>query len=228
MNIALNLLHEYPSLLLLSHACCVSAGYGIHAMQQMLRQYKSSQHVPQDAILAQQWIRARVVKVNDSDNVRVEHLSPLSRLRTLMYGIQQKPDTLNVRLMGIDAPEGAHFGMPAQKFNEEAKLWLTKTLPAGRTVRVRLLRRDQYGRIVGTIVYRPWTVLGINFGFRRNISLEMVKCGWAVVYRQSGAEYDGIQDALEACELRAKQKRIGLWQQKKVVLPHEHKRLYKK
>ena len=55
--------------------------------------------------------------------------------------------TLNIRLAGIDSPEGAAFGNPGQPFHAEAKAFLAK-LTKDRIVRVRLLRLDQYGSAV--------------------------------------------------------------------------------
>lgn len=47
----------------------------------------------------------------------------------------------------MDAPELAHFGNPAQPHGKESLEWLTKTV-LGKRLRVQVLRRDQYGRIV--------------------------------------------------------------------------------
>jgi endonuclease YncB( thermonuclease family) len=55
--------------------------------------------------------------------------------------------TLNIRLAGIDSPEGAAFGQPGQPFHTEAKKFLSE-LTRNRTVRVKLLRLDQYNRAV--------------------------------------------------------------------------------
>lgn len=58
-----------------------------------------------------------------------------------------KNETLSVRIAGVDAPELAHFGNPAQPHGKESLEWLTKTV-LGKRLRVQVLRRDQYGRIV--------------------------------------------------------------------------------
>lgn len=47
----------------------------------------------------------------------------------------------------MDAPECAHFGNPAQAHSAESLEWLKTTL-LGRRMKVQLLRKDQYNRIV--------------------------------------------------------------------------------
>lgn len=69
-----------------------------------------------------------------------------------------KDQTIHIRIAGVDAPEAAHFGRPAQPHSAESLAWLRAELlgnpegamppGGGRRVWVRLLRRDQYGRIV--------------------------------------------------------------------------------
>ena len=58
--------------------------------------------------------------------------------------------TLNIRLAGIDSPEGACFGNPGQPFHIEAKKYLSD-LTRDKLVAVRLLRLDQYNRAVISI-----------------------------------------------------------------------------
>ncbi|KAJ1907734.1 putative endonuclease lcl3, partial [Tieghemiomyces parasiticus] len=62
--------------------------------------------------------------------------------------------------------------------------------------------------------------------FKRNVSLMMVKAGYATIYQQSGAEYGGILEQLKRAEQRAKAKGIGMWSQnmRKYKSPAEHKR----
>lgn len=60
-----------------------------------------------------------------------------------------KNQTLSIRIAGVDAPEMAHFGNPAQPHAKESFDWLVKEV-TGKVVRCQLLRKDQYNRIVGT------------------------------------------------------------------------------
>jgi endonuclease YncB( thermonuclease family) len=54
-----------------------------------------------------------------------------------------KDQTLHIRIAGIDAPECAHFGNPAQPFSKEALEWL-KEYVNGRTVTIRMFDLDRY------------------------------------------------------------------------------------
>jgi endonuclease YncB( thermonuclease family) len=140
------------------------------------------------------------VKVVDSDNFRLQ-LSRWSK------------ETFHLRLAGIDAPEGAHFGQPGQPYWDEAKSFLTN-LVEGKRVEIRLLRRDQHGR----------AVCCAKIG-RRDVSLEMVRHGWAVVYEGKGAEYgDCGKTVLEHYQKQAQKKKLGMWVQSKVETPMDYKR----
>lgn len=131
-------------------------------------------------------------------------------------------NTIHVRLAGIDAPESKAFGMPKQPGSEAAKRWLSdRVLHKG--VVVKLHRRDQYQRLVCS-VWRPYFWV-----FEKNVSLEMVASGNAVVYRQHGAEYDNLEVKLAAAENYARRKRLGVWGLKEgFISPAEHKRRHLK
>lgn len=106
----------------------------------------------------------------------------------------------------------AHFGMSPQPFASEAKEWLTKFVQ-GRPVKIQLHRIDQYGRAVATVLVRrarwPWMLWPVWW----NVSLEMVRAGFATIYRDSGAEYGTIKEALESAEIRARKSKLGMWSQ---------------
>lgn len=155
------------------------------------------------------------VHVNDSDNIRFYHTPLLRFWFPSITREKYKHETLNVRLAGIDAPECAHFGNPAQPFSAEAKAWLTKTI-AKKRVSIIPHRVDQYGRLVATIYYRKWF-------FSRNLSVDMVRAGFACVYDSAGAEYNGDLKVLQYYEARAKRKRIGMWSKGKPTTPKEYK-----
>lgn len=107
----------------------------------------------------------------------------------------------------------AHFGTKSQPFAVEAKEWLTQFVQ-GRKVCIQLHRIDQYGRAVATVwVHRrkfPWI-----WPVWWNVSLEMVKAGFATIYRDTGAEYNGILRDLEAAESKARKAKLGMWIQSK-------------
>jgi len=143
------------------------------------------------------------VSVGDADNFRFFH-TPGGRL--LGWGWLRpvpisrkdisKQGTIHIRLAGIDAPEGAHFGNAAQPYAVEAQAWLTNYV-LGKRVRVTLLSRDRYERVVCSVKIWKW-------GIRRDVSLEMAKAGWAEVYDNSGAEYGGLERELRKAVERAK------------------------
>lgn len=114
---------------------------------------------------------------------------------------------IHVRLAGIDAPEMAHFGRPAQPFSKDAHTWLTDFV-LGRRARAHVLRHDQYKRVVATVYIRRWLF------FRRDVGLQMLRNGWATVYEaKTGAEYGGdkLERKYRDAEALAKKKGRGLW-----------------
>ncbi|CAR30225.1 putative endonuclease LCL3 [Lachancea thermotolerans] len=125
--------------------------------------------------------------------------------------------TLSIRLCGVDAPERAHFGNAAQPFSEEALIWLRHTL-IGKFVWIKPLSLDQYGRCVAKVKFWSWT------GWK-NVSLEMVKNGIAVVYEgKTGAEFDDERDIYIFHEQVARKERRGLWSLKKFETPGNYKK----
>jgi endonuclease YncB( thermonuclease family) len=60
-----------------------------------------------------------------------------------------KDQTIHIRIAGVDAPEAAHFGRPAQPYAPEALAWLKNAIE-GKTLYCRLIHRDQYSRIVSS------------------------------------------------------------------------------
>lgn len=122
-------------------------------------------------------------------------------------------------MAGVDAPENAHFGKPAQPYAAEALKWLSDYL-LHHNVRAYVYKRDQYNRIVGTVFVRKWFI-------QRNVGLEMVKCGLATVYEaKTGAEFGGIKEVYEKAEAKAKRQKIGMWSGKpsEFESPRDYKR----
>jgi endonuclease YncB( thermonuclease family) len=57
----------------------------------------------------------------------------------------------------------------------------------------------------------------------------MVAEGYAIVYRQHGAEYNGLEAQLTAAEKNARLKRLGIWSGNgEFISPSEHKRRHLK
>ncbi|CCE65047.1 hypothetical protein TPHA_0J02270 [Tetrapisispora phaffii CBS 4417] len=151
-------------------------------------------------------------KKSYSSNSIMQLKVPYKNLRNL--------PTIPVRIYAVDAPERAHFGGVTQPFGDEALVWLSYKL-LGRYIWMKPLSVDQYNRCVAKVVY--WTWLGW-----RNISLEMIKEGLAVVYEgKTTAEFDGEEMKFRFYERRAKLKKKGLWVQRRVVSPGEYKKSMK-
>ena len=115
-----------------------------------------------------------------------------------MYG------QIHVRLAGIDAPEGAHFGKPAQPYSAEALAWL-KDYVSNRRVRAYIYKRDQYERVVATVFVRRGLL-------RKDVGKQMLKAGLATIYEaKMGAEFGDFEQKYRRAEAKAKQKKIGMW-----------------
>jgi len=185
-------------------------------------------------------------QIADPDNFRFYH-APLGRLALWSTSFRPIPSarselkgqTLSVRLAGIDAPELAHFGKPAQPHAEEALKHLQYIIADRGKGRVRVfpLRRDQYERVVGTAFVRRRILTlkedgvvrrvfgGWRWGDERrsglhgpvwhvNVGLEMVRRGWATVYEgKIGVEWGskGMEGVYREAEKRAKAERLGIW-----------------
>jgi len=155
----------------------------------------------------------RVTSVGDGDNFHLFH-TPGGRflgwgwLRKVPSARSElKNRTIPIRLAGIDAPEGAHFGKPAQPYAAEALEWLSNFI-LHRSVRARIYKKDQYDRVVATVHVR-------RFLLRRDVGLEMLKRGLATTYEaKSGAEYGGMEKRYRAAEARARARKMGMWAMK--------------
>jgi endonuclease YncB( thermonuclease family) len=123
-----------------------------------------------------------------------------------------------IRIAGVDAPECAHFGRPAQPFSAEALAFLQSYI-TGRRVRAVIWKRDQYERVVATVWVRRWVL------FRRDVGLEMLRRGLATTYEaKSGAEFGGLREIYTKAEFHARRKKKGMWGAPGVVeTPREYK-----
>lgn len=114
------------------------------------------------------------------------------------------PLQIHIRIAGIDAPEGSHFGKPAQPFSGEALAWL-KSYILNRRVRAYIYKRDQYERVVATVWVR-------RFLRRKDVGREMLKAGLATVYEAKvGAEFGEFEQEYRKAEELAKRKKLGMW-----------------
>lgn len=114
-------------------------------------------------------------------------------------------EKVSIRIAGIDAPEGAHFGHPAQPYSKEALDWLTSYI-IHRRVRAYVYKKDQYDRAVATVYVRRWLL-------RRDVGYQMLKLGLATVYEaKTGVEFGpGLEERYRRAEWWAKRGKKGLW-----------------
>jgi endonuclease YncB( thermonuclease family) len=126
----------------------------------------------------------------------------------------------------VDAPElqKRKSDPPSQPFAQEATETMSN-LVMDKTVRIKLLRKDQYGRAVAKVqagrnILPPFS--------RKDVSVELAQRGLATVYTGGGAEYDGKREVLEAKQAQAKKKKDGVWSQgDNMMSPAEFKRQQK-
>jgi micrococcal nuclease len=119
-----------------------------------------------------------------------------------------------IRLVGIDAPEISHKKRePSQPFGQAATKYLAG-LVLNKTVEIKDYGQDRYGR-----------TLGVVFVDGKNVNLEMVKAGYAEVYR--GTPATGFDSApYWKAEEAARAAKKGMWAQgDKYVSPREWRRV---
>ncbi|KAF9950939.1 putative endonuclease lcl3 [Modicella reniformis] len=209
-----------------------------------LRRIPSVAYLTPNMLQGRRVLKGKVTSVGDSDNFRFYHTpggiwTGWGWLRHVPIGTKElKNQTLHVRLAGVDAPEatsltdpsslelafgdleqGAHFGMPAQPFSQESLAWLRSQLN-GQTVLVKPYTKDRYDRVVSMV----WYPRALPFLPKKNANVEVLKVGYAQIYRQAGSEYGGMLQQFEALEAEAKKHKLGIWSQKKVVSAAEHKK----
>lgn len=124
---------------------------------------------------------------------------------TLRANINGQPTT--VRLTCVDAPE------KKQSFGRQASERLKALLPKGQTVSVRPVNKDRYGRTVGEVYVNG-----------QSINLQLVREGYAVVYREYINNCKATKSEYLQAEQQAKSQKLGLWAQSTVCLPKDYRR----
>ncbi|KII90188.1 hypothetical protein PLICRDRAFT_108674 [Plicaturopsis crispa FD-325 SS-3] len=181
------------------------------------RRVRTGDWVTPDMFKRGRWVRGVVTSVGDADNFRLYHTPGVGwrwplKFRRIPSASNKglKDQTIHVRMAGVDAPEAAHFGRPAQPYAPEALAWL-KAQIEGKTVWCQVLRRDQYHRIVSTVLLPPRLLPGALVP-GKSLSLEMLRAGWVTTYEQAGAEYGRWgKDEFLRIEGEAKAAKRGMW-----------------
>ena len=125
---------------------------------------------------------------------------------------------IRIRFNGIDAPESG------QPFGKNAKQYLSEFI-GGQTVRVVTHDKDRYGRAIGDVYlndvpgpnFRPGTILPDWY-----VNRELVKRGLAWHYKKYSDDENLAMD-----EIRAQQRKLGLWSDVRHVAPWEWRKLSK-
>ncbi|SPO21974.1 uncharacterized protein UTRI_01961_B [Ustilago trichophora] len=103
------------------------------------RRIPTAEYVTPAVLRYRKVLVGRVVTVGDADGFRFHHTPGPPLLRDWLYPWPPRTsktkgaggrtklvrETISVRIAGVDAPESAHFGKPAQPFSKEAKAFLT-------------------------------------------------------------------------------------------------------
>ena len=118
----------------------------------------------------------------------------------------------------------SHFGKPAQPFSTEAKQYLQDYI-LHHSVKVKLLRKDQYDRLVGMVFVRKFKLGFIPVW--ENVSTEMLKRGLACLYEGASAEYDDYYSDFLKNQQVAQQWKRGIWSLSNFQSPGDYKKQYK-
>lgn len=72
-------------------------------------------------------------------------------------------------------------------------------------MRAYIYRRDQYDRVVAQVYVR-------KFLFKKDVGLEMLRCGLATVYEaKTGSEFGKFEQKYRDAEERARGNKVGMW-----------------
>lgn len=193
--------------------------------------FETAADIPSSAFKERKVLNGDIVKIVDGDTYRFRHKPQLLFGLGADFKGPLSEHTLMVRLAAVDTPEIAKFGNKAQPYAQEAKDFASLRL-SGRSVQVKLLSRDQYGRVVARVRYKQ--PISLPFGIpspsvfvrSADFSEELLREGLGVVYRQGGAQYDSDLDKFNALESQAIQERKGIWSKGKdnADLPSEYKK----
>lgn len=190
------------------------------------QQYNTASDIPQKMFQDHKSIYGSVERITDGDTLRIRHIPLYPFQKSNNYDGKLSENTIPIRLYAIDAPEIGKYGNPSMPFAEDAKDWLSNNAK-DKIVKVKLLRRDQYNRVVGKVTTKRRFIP--SFISRQDLSLGLAHDGLATLYKGRGAEYDGNLRQFETEIERARVKKLGLWRNgpDNVMNPSEYKRMMK-
>eukprot|EP00550_Attheya_septentrionalis_P008064 CAMPEP_0198296188 /NCGR_PEP_ID=MMETSP1449-20131203/31389_1 /TAXON_ID=420275 /ORGANISM="Attheya septentrionalis, Strain CCMP2084" /LENGTH=261 /DNA_ID=CAMNT_0043996725 /DNA_START=36 /DNA_END=821 /DNA_ORIENTATION=+ len=202
-------------------ATCFAIGFKSGRMRPSWQRITSVNDIPAELIGPKApSLRGKVVSVSDGDTLRFLHTPTIFHSSKVPSDKKMSEVALPVRLCTIDTPEVAKFGKPGQPYGDEAKAHL-QSMVLNKTITVKLLQKDQYGRVVGQVSTGRF--------FPKYADEKMLNAGLAEVYLGGGAVY-GIRgkDAYLAMQDKAMSKKTGMWSQKNRESAAEFKARMKK
>lgn len=112
-----------------------------------------------------------------------------------------------IRLLGIDAPE------KTQAYGKQSRVALNRAIN-GKQVIVEWSKRDDYGRIVGKVIYKG-----------QDINLQQIQKGMAWHYKHYEREQEPEDRSRYAqAEYLAQREKLGLWQDANPTPPWQYRR----
>ncbi|KAI9701665.1 MAG: putative endonuclease lcl3 [Bogoriella megaspora] len=210
-----NYAHQVPQTIIAASLISGTSLLFLRFWKSYLRRLPTVDYIP-PRLFRRRSLLGKVTSVGDGDNFRMYHTPggrlagwgwlPGRKVPVEKEGLRGR--TLHIRLAGVDAPERAHFGRPAQPYSDTALNWLTAFV-LNRRVRAYIYRRDQYDRVVATVYVRT----GL-WRRRRDIGEEMLKRGLATVYEAKNEqfmEFGEKRERYQELEKRAKTGKVGMW-----------------
>jgi micrococcal nuclease len=113
-----------------------------------------------------------------------------------------------IRLAYIDAPESSQL-----PYGPAAGQRLKQLLPKGQPVSLRVIDTDLYGRTVAVV-----------YANNKPVNLQMVREGYAVIYRQYMRGCRDLCIPLQVAEADAKRQRLNFWSQSNPVMPWDYRK----
>jgi len=138
-----------------------------------------------------------------ADQYKVTRVTDGDTIRGISHGKK-----ITVRLIGIDAPDVSHSkNTPGQPFSEAATKYLAGIVQ-NKTVEIISYGPDRYGRILAEVIVDG-----------RNVNIEMLKAGYAEVYRGDSLVEILDTKAYWQAEEEARAAKRGIWSQGNYMSP---------
>jgi micrococcal nuclease len=138
-----------------------------------------------------------------ADQYKVTRVTDGDTIRGISHGKK-----ITVRLIGIDAPDVSHSkNTPGQPFSKAATKYLAGIVE-NKTVEIISYGPDRYGRILAEVIVDG-----------RNVNIEMLKAGYAEVYRGDSLVEILDTKAYWQAEEEARSVKRGIWSQRDYMSP---------